>query len=80
MKEEKKKKEAAALKQKLIIIIVILVVIISANIWFIWYRKSLERKIEDKKNKNSDQNSFTSKAPVLDNSDSLYCSLDDIKN
>ena len=54
-------KEAAALKQKLIIIIVILVVIISANIWFIWYRKSLERKIEDKKNKNSDQNSFTSK-------------------
>jgi len=77
--------EKDLLKRKLIIIIVILILIISGNIWFIWYRHTNEKNKEEGENanvrekQNVDRNSFTSNAPVLDNEESLYCSLDEIR-
>ena len=76
------------LKQQLIIVTIILVLIISGNIWFIWYKRNIEQenmaKLAEKNGQdinslnNADKNSFTSRAPVLDNQESIYCSLDDI--
>jgi len=84
-REYERKQEQDLLKRKLIIVIVILILIISGNIWFIWYRRTLERTrgTDDGKGpnglNNADRNSFTSKAPVLENDDSLYCSLDEVR-
>lgn len=87
-REDKKIKDQETLKQQLIIVTIILVLIISGNIWFIWYKRNIEQenmaKLAEKNGQdinslnNADKNSFTSRAPVLDNQESIYCSLDDI--
>lgn len=85
-RDQEKAKENELLMRKLIIVIVILILIISGNIWFIWYRRQqrnqepdLEKPEDINKQSLNERFSYTSRAPVIDNEDSLYCALDDLR-